>query len=128
MSGFRTPRAQARGHGAAHHGAGHWIGERVGALALVPLCLWAVWATLHIAGLTRDGAIGFIAEPLNAVLLVLTFAVGGWHMHDGMRVVIEDYLAKPVGKIGALVANLFVCVLATGLALFSILKIAFGGA
>ncbi|HYE44773.1 MAG TPA: succinate dehydrogenase, hydrophobic membrane anchor protein [Caulobacter sp.] len=128
MSRYRTPLSRARGLGAAGHGAGHWISERVSALALVPLTLWAVWAAIHLATLTRGGAIDWLGEPLNAVLMVLTFAVGFWHMHSGLRVVIEDYLDTVVPRSVALIANLFVCVLAGGLAIFSILKIAFGGA
>lgn len=128
MSRYRTPLSRARGLGAAHHGASHWIGERVSSLALIPLTLWAVWATIHLAPLPRGLAILWLAEPLNAVLMVLTFAIAFLHMHSGLRVVIEDYLEKMITRTGALVANLFICVLAGGLAIFSILKIAFGGA
>jgi succinate dehydrogenase / fumarate reductase membrane anchor subunit len=128
MSRYRTPLSRARGLGAAGHGAGHWISERVSALALVPLTLWAVWAAIHLATLSRDGAILWLMEPVNAVLLVLTFLVSFWHMHSGLRVVIEDYLEVILTKTVALIANLFICVLAGGLAVFSILKIAFGGA
>ncbi|MDO9336601.1 MAG: succinate dehydrogenase, hydrophobic membrane anchor protein [Caulobacter sp.] len=125
---YRTPLSRARGHGAAHHGAGHWVSERVTSVALVPLTLWAVYAAIQIAPLGRDLAILWIARPLNALLLVLTFVIGVWHMHDGLRVVIEDYLETIGARSAALLANLFVCVLAGGLAVFSILKIAFGGA
>ena len=90
MSRYRTPLSRARGLGAAGHGAGHWISERVSAVALVPLTLWAVWAAIHLATLTRDGAIVWLMEPVNAVLMVLTFLVSFWHMHSGLRVVIED--------------------------------------
>ena len=128
MSRYRTPLSRARGLGAAGHGAGHWISERVSALALVPLTLWAVYAAIHLAPQGRDGAIVWLTDPLNAVLMVLTFAVSFWHMHSGLRVVIEDYLDTIVPRTVALVANLFICVLAGGLAVFSILKIAFGGA
>ncbi|MBI1404631.1 MAG: succinate dehydrogenase, hydrophobic membrane anchor protein [Caulobacter sp.] len=127
MSQFRTPLSRARGRGAAHHGAGHWISERVSSIALVPLMLWAVYATMHLAPLGRDTAAIWIAQPLNAVLMVLTFAISFWHMHSGLRVVIEDYVETLGLKTAALLANLFVCVLAGGLAIFSILKIAFGG-
>ena len=34
---FRTPLSTARGLGSAKHGVSHWISERVGAVALVPL-------------------------------------------------------------------------------------------
>jgi succinate dehydrogenase / fumarate reductase, membrane anchor subunit len=128
MSRYRTPLSRARGLGAAHHGASHWIGERVSSLALIPLTLWAVWATIHLAPLPRGLAILWLKEPLNAVLMVLTFAIAFLHMHSGLRVVVEDYLERMVTRTTALVANLFICVLAGGLAIFSILKIAFGGA
>ncbi|WGM41169.1 succinate dehydrogenase, hydrophobic membrane anchor protein [Caulobacter sp. NIBR1757] len=128
MNRHRTPLSRARGLGAAHHGAAHWISERVSSLALVPLVLWAVFAVIHLAPLPRDLALLWLAEPLNAVLMVLTFLVSFWHMHSGLRVVIEDYADKMVPRTVLLLGNLFICVLAGGLAIFSILKIAFGGA
>jgi len=54
MSRYRTPLPRARALGAAHHGAAHWISERVSSIALVPLTLWAVYATIHLAPLPRD--------------------------------------------------------------------------
>lgn len=128
MARYRTPLSRARGLGAAHHGAAHWISERVSSLALVPLVLWAVFAVIHLAPLPRDLALLWLAEPVNAVLMVLTFLVGFWHMHSGLRVVIEDYVDTLVPRTISLLVNLFLCVLAGGLAIFSILKIAFGGA
>lgn len=128
MSRYRTPLSRARGLGAAHHGAGHWISERVSALALIPLTLWAVYAAIHLAPLPRGLALMWLEDPLNAVLMVLTFLVTFWHMHSGLRVVIEDYVDTIVPRSVSLIANLFICVLAGGLAIFSILKIAFGGA
>jgi succinate dehydrogenase / fumarate reductase membrane anchor subunit len=128
MSKYRTPLSRARGLGAAHHGASHWIAERVSSIALIPLVLWAVFAVIHIAPLSRGEVILWLTSPLNAVLIVLTFLVGFWHMHSGLRVVIEDYIDSMVPRTVSLIANLFICVLAGGLAIFSILKIAFGGA
>ena len=128
MARYRTPLSRARGLGAAHHGAAHWISERVSSIALVPLVLWAVFAAIHLAPLPRGLALLWLAEPLNAVLMVLTFLVGFWHMHSGLRVIIEDYVDTMVPRTVSLLTNLFLCVLAGGLAIFSILKIAFGGA
>ena len=125
---YRTPLSRARGNGAAGHGAGHWVAERVGALALVPLILWVVYAALQLAPMSRDGAIVWLGQPVHALLLILSFVVGIWHMHDGLRVVIEDYVETLFLKSAALIANLFICVLAGGLAVISILKIALGAA
>ena len=124
---YRTPLGRARGLGAAGHGAGHWLSERVSSLALVPLVLWIAYAALQIAGAGYEGAIAWVREPLNAVLLVLLLAISFHHMHAGMRVVIEDYIERPLTKAGLLIVNLFVCVLFGALAVFSVLKVALGG-
>lgn len=128
MASYRTPLSRARGLGAAHHGVGHWISERVGAVALVPLTLWAVFGVLRIAAGDYGAAVAWISQPLNAVLMVLTLAVSFWHMHSGLRVVIEDYIHVTLNKSALLILNLFVCGLAGALAVFSILKVALGGA
>ena len=82
---------------------------------------------LQLAGAGYDGAVAWVRQPLNAVLLVLLFAIGFHHMHSGMRVVIEDYIDKAMSRAGVLLVNLFVCVLFGALAVFSILKVALGG-
>jgi len=126
--GYRTPLGRARGLGAAHHGAGHWLSERISSLALVPLVLWVVLAGLQLAGAGYDGAVAWVGHPLNAVLLVLLLAISFQHMHAGMRVVVEDYVHKTTTKAVLLVLNLFVCVLFGALAVFSVLKVALSGA
>jgi succinate dehydrogenase / fumarate reductase membrane anchor subunit len=126
--GYRTPLGRARGLGAAHHGAGHWIAERVSSFALVPLVLWISFAALQIAGAGYDGAVAWVRHPLNAVLLVLLLAISFQHMQAGMRVVVEDYIHKTTTKAVLLLLNLFVCVLFCALAVFSVLKVALSGA
>jgi succinate dehydrogenase / fumarate reductase membrane anchor subunit len=128
MPSYRTPLSRARGLGAAHHGVGHWIGERVGAIALIPLTLWATFGVLRLAAGDYGVAVAWISDPVNAVLMVLTLAISFWHMHAGLRVVVEDYIHVTLSKSVLLVLNLFVCGLAGALAIFSILKVALGGA
>lgn len=128
MVSYRTPLGRARGLGSAKHGVGHWISERVGAIALVPLTLWGVFGVLRLAAGDYGAAVAWISDPLNAVLMVLLIAISFWHMHSGMRVVIEDYIHITLNKSALLILNLFVCGLAGALAVFSILKVALGGA
>ncbi|MDB5417449.1 MAG: succinate dehydrogenase,hydrophobic rane anchor protein [Phenylobacterium sp.] len=128
MVSYRTPLGRARGLGSAKHGVGHWISERVGAVALVPLTLWGVFGVLRLAAGDYGAAVAWISDPLNAVLMVLLIAISFWHMHSGMRVVIEDYIHVTLSKSALLILNLFVCGLAGALAVFSILKVALGGA
>jgi succinate dehydrogenase / fumarate reductase membrane anchor subunit len=127
MVSYRTPLSRARGLGSAKHGVGHWISERVAAIALVPLTLWAVFGVLRLAAGDYAFAVAWISQPLNAVLMALTIAISFWHMHGGLRVVIEDYIHVTLNKSALLLINLFVCGLAGALAVFSILKVALGG-
>jgi succinate dehydrogenase / fumarate reductase membrane anchor subunit len=128
MAGYRTPLSRARGLGSAKHGVGHWISERVGALALIPLTLWGAFGVLRLAAGDYGAAVAWIGQPVNAVLMVLLIAISFWHMQLGLRVVIEDYVQNVLGKTTLLVLNLFLCGLVGALAVFSILKVALGGA
>jgi succinate dehydrogenase / fumarate reductase membrane anchor subunit len=130
MVSYRTPLGRARGLGSAKHGTGHFIGQRVSAVALVVLVLWGVSSVL---GLAQDGyadAAGWLRTPWHAGPLALLLAVASYHMQIGMRVIIEDYIHKPSTKMVLLILNLFVCWLAPAIGIFSILKVAFssGGA
>ncbi|MGZ3377692.1 MAG: succinate dehydrogenase, hydrophobic membrane anchor protein [Phenylobacterium sp.] len=126
MVSYRTPLGQARGLGSAKHGASHWVAEKVSAIALVPLVIWMVYAVLQLAAGDYGFAVHWIQSPLNATLVVLTLAISFWHMHAGLRVVVEDYIHKTLTKSALLLLNLFVCGLAGALAVFSILKVALG--
>lgn len=128
MPSYRTPLSRARGLGAAHHGVGHWISERVGAIALIPLTLWAVFGILRLAAGDYETAVAWISDPVNTTLMVLTIVISFWHMHAGLRVVVEDYIHITLNKSALLLLNLFVCGLVGALAVFSILKVALGGA
>lgn len=128
MDNYRTPLRRARGLGSAKHGVGHWLSERITSLALVPLVLWAVFGAITLAGADYYGAVAWISQPLNAVLVVLLTAISFLHMHSGMRVIVEDYIHTTFSKSVLLLLNLFVCGLAGSLAVFSILKVALGGA
>ncbi len=127
MSGYRTPLKVARGLGSAKHGVGHWVAERVAAIALIPLVVWVAYAVIRLAQLDYYGAAAWIADPLNATLTILTLAISCSHMVSGIRVIVEDYIEKPVTKAALLLLNAGIGLLAGALAIFSILKVALGG-
>jgi succinate dehydrogenase / fumarate reductase membrane anchor subunit len=126
-AGLRTPLSRARGLGAAHAGAHHWIAERVSSVALVPLSLWAIWAALKIAPQGYDGAVALLSSPFNAVAALLLLAVSFQHMKIGLQVVIEDYVHVPFNKVALLLLNSAVCWTAWAAASFSILMVALKG-
>ncbi|WP_370545432.1 succinate dehydrogenase, hydrophobic membrane anchor protein [Caulobacter sp. 17J80-11] len=124
---FETDKKKVEGLGSAHHGAGVWIKERVSSLILVPLTVWGLWGAWTIANTGYDGAWAFVRNPINAALLAVTVLVSIYHMHLGMRVVIEDYLHKTLGKGLSLFLNFVVCAALAVATVISILMVAFGG-
>lgn len=121
---FRTPLSRARGLGAARHGVGHFITERVSGLALVPLTLWGAYAALKLIGADQHTVAAWIGQPLNAVLSSLLLIAALIHLSNAMQVVIEDYVHRFTSKSALVIGNLFVCVLAGAVGVFSILKVA----
>jgi succinate dehydrogenase / fumarate reductase membrane anchor subunit len=121
---IRTPLGKVRGLGAAKEGAGHFIAQRVSAIALLFLVPWFLISLLSAVRGGYQGAVDFIANPLNAVLVLM--AIGGalYHMRIGMQVVIEDYIGKTGMRILLLILNTFFVVALFAAAAFSILEIA----
>ena len=127
MAGYRTALGRARGLGSAKHGVGHFIGQRVSAVALVFLALWGVWSAWTLAGGGYVGASLWLQSPVNAALLALLAAVAFYHMRLGMRTIVEDYIHRPATKAVLLIANAFVCFGGAALTIVCLLKVAFGG-
>lgn len=127
MSELVTALKRARGLGSAQHGVGHFIGQRVSAFALLLLSPWALWAGVHLAGKDYDTLRGWLGSPVNATLLILLILAGFYHGQLGLRVVIEDYIERPLTRTLLLIANVFVATLASTLAVVSVLGVMLGG-
>ena len=126
MAGIRTPLSRARGMGSAKHGVGHFIAQRVTAVALVFLVLWGITSALHLASGDYVLASQWLHSPVNAVLASLLAFAAFWHMQLGMRTIIEDYIERPLAKAACLLANVFVCWGGGALTILSLLKVALG--
>jgi len=128
MTSYRTSLGRARGMGSAKHGVSHYIAQRVSAMALVPLGLWALYSALRLSHAGFDGDQAWLHAPLNAILSILLTVAATVHMRIGMQEVVEDYIHTATTKAALLILNYFVCVLAAVAAVFCILKIALIGA
>ena len=124
---FRTPRRRAVGLGAAKHGVGHFIGQRVSAAGLVLLVLWGAWSAVGLAHGGYGEALSWLHSPVNAGLTILAIVAGFYHMQLGMRVIIEDYIARHATRTALLLANVFVVWGGCALAVVSVLMVALGG-
>ncbi|QPC86048.1 succinate dehydrogenase, hydrophobic membrane anchor protein [Mesorhizobium sp. NBSH29] len=127
MSDMRTPLNRVRGLGSAREGTGHFWRIRLSAIALVPLTILVVGWIVSLGGAGFDGVRASLAQPLVAVMVALFVLISLDHMRLGMQVIIEDYVHHEGTKLFWLVLNLFFTVALGAVALFAILKIAFGG-
>lgn len=127
MADLRTPLSRARGLGSAKHGVGHFIGQRVSAVALVILMCWGFAQTPGLAAGGYDAARAWLASPVNAALASLLVLTAFYHARIGAQVVIEDWIAHPAAKTGLLILNTFVAVAGAAVAVVSLLKLAFAG-
>ena len=124
---MRTPLGRVRHHGASGEGTGHFIGQRVSAVALIVLATWFVLtAALTMKGPTYVAAIDLVTDPINAVGLSLLICVALYHMRLGLQVVIEDYIQKPATKMILLLLNALVPLAIGAGALFALLAVNFG--
>jgi len=121
---IRTPLGQVRGLGSARHGAGHFISQRVSAIALLFLVPWFLITLIGAVRGGYDGALIYIADPFNAVLIILTVGAALYHMRLGMQVVVEDYILKNSTKTVLLILNTFICITLFAAAAYAVLKIA----
>lgn len=123
---LRTPRAKVRGLGSAKDGTGHFIAQRVTAIALVPLGIALIAAIISQLGADHESFKSFMGNPLVAVGFLLLIFTGTYHMRLGMQVVIEDYVHTEGRKVLALLASTFFAIVVAAVAGFSVLKLALG--
>jgi len=100
---LRSPLARARGLGSAKEGLGHWIQQRVTAVALVPLSIWFILSAISLAGSHYEQFQAWLAIPGNTALMLLLLFALFHHAQLGVQVVIEDYIHGRGAKVAALV-------------------------
>ncbi len=125
---LRSPIGRVLGLGAAKEGFSHWWLQRVTSVALVLLGLWFVFALLRMPTFQYEFVVAWIAMPLNAVLLLLLIGTLVYHSQLGVQVVVEDYVHHHGLKIATMMLLTFAHVAVAALAIFAVLRIAFGGA
>lgn len=125
--GMQSDLARVRHLGSAKEGTHHWWGQRLTAIALVPLSLWFIWQAISLGGLDWVAYKAWISHPANTLLMVMFVIAVFHHMQLGLQVVVEDYVHGEGAKITLLVLNKLLAVLLGGSCILSILKVAFGG-
>ena len=110
---YKTDMSRVIGLGSAKEGVEHWWGQRVTAVAMIPLTLLFIFPLAAVMGGSWE-AILFIAVMFR-------------HLSLGLQVVIEDYVHGKAARTAALLANTGFCWLFGLTGVFAVAKIAFGG-
>src|ERR1700674_4920910 len=89
---LRSPLGRVLGLGSAKEGTGHWLAQRVSAIALIPLTLWFMFSLLALPALDYATVGAWLSFPWSGFLAALLVAALTYHSHLGTTEVIEDYL------------------------------------
>jgi succinate dehydrogenase / fumarate reductase membrane anchor subunit len=120
---YETPFHKARGLGSAKSGLRHWMGQRVSAIALIPLSIWFVGAFILLLTAPFDQAQQWLSSPWVVTLSILLTLVMFYHGYLGMQVILEDYVPHTSTRWILILAIKFLSALMPLLTIVSILKI-----
>ena len=123
--GVKTPLARARGLGAAGGAVEGWIKLRVTAIGNAILSIWFLWFLSQTIGASHAEFTEKLADPRNAICMILLIISTFIHAVLGNREVVEDYVHNEFCKISKLV-GMYLFFFAVAVAcVFSVLKISF---
>jgi succinate dehydrogenase / fumarate reductase, membrane anchor subunit len=127
MTDFRTPLAKVRGMGSAKEGTTHFWRQRLTAIANVPLLLFFIGLIVYLNGASHAETVAVLSNPLVALAMIAVLISGLYHMRLGMDDIILDYAHSEGMKFALVILNNFFCLGVGLMAVYSLLKLSFGG-
>ena len=124
---LQSPLGKFLGHGSAKQGTEHWWGQKLTAVALVPLTLWFAVAMLGLEVTDIEAVRAWIAGPVNGILLVLLLVAGLYHSMLGVEVIVEDYVHGALKVVTLVIFKLVHWALAVA-GIYSVIVISVGAA
>jgi len=126
--GNGTSIGRVRGLGSSHHGTHHFLASRLTAVGNLVLLPYLIISLLLLPSYDFASVHAWLAQPLAATALVLTFINTFYHARLGVQMMLEDYVHEAPGKIVVWVLVNFVPVAAAAYGIVSVIRIALGGA
>jgi succinate dehydrogenase / fumarate reductase membrane anchor subunit len=117
--------ANFRRRGSTKEGSGHWMAQRVTAIALVVLVFWFLLVVAKISISPLQTVVELLRSPFNLSMLCLLVGTSLYHGTLGMRVVIEDYIHCEKAKFILLILIKFVSIISFLVCLTSIITFYF---
>ncbi|MBB3347812.1 succinate dehydrogenase, hydrophobic membrane anchor protein [Sphingomonas citri] len=122
-----TEIGRVRGLGSAHAGAHHWWHHKITAGTNFLLLVWFLASIAMLPSYDHTTVRLWLSSAWAAVPMALLIASVFYHFRLGLQTVIEDYSHKENRFVLTILLNVFTAATA-GVAIFSILKVAFGAA
>ena len=122
-----TPLGRVRGLGTANEGTHHWLNQRITAASNLFLMLWLLIAVARLDGYDYAVVHGWLRSAWVAIPMILLVVSVFYHFRLGLQVLIEDYQHDAARVVSLFALNFFVVAMGA-IAIFSILKVAFGAA
>ncbi|NOX41537.1 MAG: succinate dehydrogenase, hydrophobic membrane anchor protein [Alphaproteobacteria bacterium] len=123
---YKTDFKAATGLGSAKDGTGHWISQRLTAMALIPLGLAFLYPFATSIGAGYSAVHQTYSHPFNALVAIGFINVLFRHLRLGLQVVIEDYVHGSHTRLATVITNALVWRAFAVAGVFAIAKIAFG--
>jgi succinate dehydrogenase / fumarate reductase membrane anchor subunit len=123
--GSGTSIGRVRGLGSAHSGTHHWWHHKITAGSNILLMSWLMISLARRPSYDYGAMREWLSSAWVAVPMLLLVLSVFYHFRIGLQVVIEDYQREERRIVAMVLLNLFVAVVG-GIAVFAILKIAFG--
>ena len=84
-------------------GVFHWWSQRLSAMLLVPLMVWFIFSALGLVGVDHSVFVIWLSAPFNTLLMALMVITLFYHSHQGMKVIVEDYIQNVAAKLISLI-------------------------
>ncbi len=123
---FKTDYKGVAGLGSAKDGTGHWVSQRLTAVALIPLAALFIYPFSIALGSGYGAVQAIYSDPFNALVAIGFFIVAFRHLRLGLQVVIEDYVHSSRALTISLITNALVWRGFAVAGAFAVAKIALG--
>ncbi|WP_133478022.1 succinate dehydrogenase, hydrophobic membrane anchor protein [Cognatilysobacter segetis] len=123
---LRHPLKVARGLGSAKDGTHHFVVQRVTAIALVLLALYAVGLVVSLVGADFATVRARVGHPVNATLLIAFLITNFWHARLGLQVIVEDYVHTALRYTALQLFIVFACWIAGLASVLAVVRVMLG--
>jgi len=125
--GNGTSIGRVRGLGSSHHGAHHWLMQRVTAVGNLVLTIYFAVSLLLLPNFAFETVSAWLSGPVPAVAMALLVISVFWHARLGLQVLIEDYVHETGTKVAVLLLLNLAAFAGAAFGLFCIARLALAG-